>query len=112
MTVRIEKNGMVRTIIHDRPKVRNAMDPKSADALTAAFIEFDADEDAFVAFSMARAARFAPGGISNTSVRSMLIIRSASSISLLPGGAAMGAKFLADRWGPLALSWTNRLSPP
>jgi enoyl-CoA hydratase len=49
MTVRIEKNEAVWTIIHDRPEARNAMDPESADALTAAFIDFDADKNASVA---------------------------------------------------------------
>ena len=49
MAVRIEKNGPVWTVIHDRPQARNAMDPASADALTAAFLEFDADQDAAVA---------------------------------------------------------------
>jgi enoyl-CoA hydratase len=49
VTVRIDKQGSVWTIIHDRPEARNAMDPKGADALTAAFLEFDANEDAAVA---------------------------------------------------------------
>ena len=49
MTVRIEKAGPVWTIIHDRPEARNAMDPDSADALTTAFLQFDADKDASVA---------------------------------------------------------------
>ena len=49
MAVRTEKNGAVWTIIHDRPEARNAMDPKSADALTASFLEFDADKNASVA---------------------------------------------------------------
>src|ERR1700745_332334 len=49
MTVRIEKEGQVWTIIHERPEARNAMDPASADALTAAFLEFDADKNASVA---------------------------------------------------------------
>src|ERR1043165_7909104 len=49
MAVRIEKDGAVWTVIHDRPEARNAMDPESADALTAAFLEFDADKDASVA---------------------------------------------------------------
>jgi enoyl-CoA hydratase len=49
MTVRIEKDGSVWTVIHDRPEARNAMDPASADALTAAFLEFDADKSASVA---------------------------------------------------------------
>jgi len=49
MAVRIEKNGAVWTVIHDRPEARNAMDPASADALNAAFLEFDADDGAAVA---------------------------------------------------------------
>ena len=49
MTVRIEKNGHVWTVIHDRPEARNAMDPDSADALNEAFLEFDADDNAYVA---------------------------------------------------------------
>ena len=49
MAVRIEKDGPVWTVIHDRPEARNAMNPASADALTAAFLEFDADKDACVA---------------------------------------------------------------
>src|SRR5438045_8323130 len=49
MTVRSEKEGSVWTVVHDRPEARNAMDPISADALTAAFLEFDADKTASVA---------------------------------------------------------------
>jgi enoyl-CoA hydratase len=49
MAVRIEKDGPVWTVIHDRPEARNRMDPKSADALTAAFLEFDANREASVA---------------------------------------------------------------
>lgn len=41
MSVSIEKSDDVWTIIHDRPEARNAMDPESADALVAAFEEFD-----------------------------------------------------------------------
>jgi enoyl-CoA hydratase len=49
MAVKIEKDGPVWTVIHDRPEARNAMDPKSADVLTAAFLEFNADKNASVA---------------------------------------------------------------
>ena len=108
MTVRVEKNGPVWTVIHDRPEARNAMDPASADALTAAFLEFDADEMRPSRSSMALAARFAPAGISNMSARSMPPIRSASSISRRQGRAAMAAKFRADRWVPRASNWTSR----
>ncbi len=38
MTVRIEKDGPVWTIIRSRPEVRNAMDLPSAGALFEAFI--------------------------------------------------------------------------
>src|SRR5260370_5846822 len=61
MTVKIEKDGPVWTIIHDRPEARNAMDPKSADALTAAFLEFDADEDASVAVFYGAGGAFCAG---------------------------------------------------
>ena len=44
MSVRIEKSGSVWTVIHSRPEARNAMDAKSADALVAAFEQFDTDD--------------------------------------------------------------------
>ena len=46
MTIRVETDGPVTTIILDRPEVRNAVDPKTADELIAAFDEFDADPGA------------------------------------------------------------------
>src|ERR1044071_2772038 len=61
MTVRIEKSGAVWTIVHDRPQARNAMDPKSADALTAAFLEFDAAKDASVAVFYGAGGSFCAG---------------------------------------------------
>jgi enoyl-CoA hydratase len=61
MTVRIEKTGQVWTIIHDRPEARNAMDPASADALTAAFLEFDADPEAAVAVFYGAGGAFCAG---------------------------------------------------
>jgi enoyl-CoA hydratase len=59
--VRIEKKGAVWTVIHDRPEARNAMDPESADALTAAFLEFDADPDAAVAVFYGAGGAFCAG---------------------------------------------------
>ena len=61
MSVRIEKNGTVWTIIHDRPEARNAMDPDSADALTAAFLEFDANDRASVAVFWGAGGAFCAG---------------------------------------------------
>src|ERR1700741_758227 len=61
MTVRIEKAGAVWTIIHERPEARNAMDPARADALTAAFLEFDANKDAAVAVFYGAGGAFCSG---------------------------------------------------
>src|SRR5262245_36066409 len=61
MAVRIEKNGPVWTVIHDRPAARNAMDPKSADELTAAFLEFDRAKDASVAVFWGAGGSFCAG---------------------------------------------------
>src|SRR5258705_11275939 len=61
MAVKIEKAGPVWTIIHDRPGARNAMDPESADALTAVFLEFDADNDASVAVFYGAGGAFCAG---------------------------------------------------
>jgi len=41
--VRIDRSGPVATVILDRPQVRNAVDPPTAEALAAAFLELDAD---------------------------------------------------------------------
>ncbi|MCE8008508.1 crotonase/enoyl-CoA hydratase family protein [Aestuariivita sp.] len=49
MTVTIEADGPVRIIAIDRPKVRNAVDPATAEALYGAFMEFEAEEAAQVA---------------------------------------------------------------
>src|SRR5512143_3432327 len=61
MSVRIEKDGSVWTVIHDRPEARNAMDPASADALTAAFLEFEADPEAYVAVLYGAGGAFCAG---------------------------------------------------
>lgn len=49
MTVRVERQGRVLTIIQSRPDVRNAVDPDHADALQEAFLAFDEDETVDVA---------------------------------------------------------------
>src|SRR5260221_5005739 len=61
MRVRIEKAGAVGRIIHDRPEARNAMDPDSADALTTAFLQFDADREAGVAVFYGAGGAFCSG---------------------------------------------------
>jgi enoyl-CoA hydratase len=48
MTVRVERDGPVTTVILDRPDVRNAVDHATAEALAGAFHAFDCDPDAKV----------------------------------------------------------------
>jgi enoyl-CoA hydratase len=61
MTVRTEKSGPVTTVIHSRPEARNAMDPKSADALVETFLSFNADPDASVAVLFGEGGAFCSG---------------------------------------------------
>ena len=61
MSVRIEKDGPVWTVIHSRPEARNAMDPESAKALFEAFQSFDADETASVAVFLGEGGAFCAG---------------------------------------------------
>ncbi len=62
MTVWIEKQGHVWTIVHSRFEVaRNAMDPDSADALVEAFKEFDRDDSASVAVLWGEGGAFCAG---------------------------------------------------
>lgn len=49
MSVSIEKNGPVTTVVLDRPEARNAVDGPTAQALAQAFRQFDADDEARVA---------------------------------------------------------------
>lgn len=45
MSIRVERDGAITTIIIDRPAVRNAIDRATAHALTDAFDAFDADPE-------------------------------------------------------------------
>lgn len=48
MAVRIEKDDHVTTVIMNRPEVRNAVDHATALELHQAFLEFEADPEAYV----------------------------------------------------------------
>tara|TARA_A100000164_G_scaffold243989_1_gene216948 strand:- start:586 stop:1404 length:819 start_codon:yes stop_codon:yes gene_type:complete len=61
MSVRVEKNEGVWTIIHSRPKSRNAMDPISAESLTNAFLEFNDDRHSKVAVFWGEGGAFCAG---------------------------------------------------
>ncbi|MDB5591009.1 crotonase/enoyl-CoA hydratase family protein [Enterovirga sp.] len=61
MTVRVERDGPVTTVINDRPEARNACDPETSDALQAAFLAFDADPEARVAVFWGAGGTFCAG---------------------------------------------------
>ena len=61
MTVRVERSGVVTTVIIDRPAVKNAVDRATADALADAFRAFAADDDARVAVLCGEGGTFCAG---------------------------------------------------
>jgi enoyl-CoA hydratase len=61
MSIRIEKNGAITTIILHRPEVRNAVDRQTAMALADAFREFEADDTASVAVLYGEGGTFCAG---------------------------------------------------
>ncbi|MFE2375710.1 crotonase/enoyl-CoA hydratase family protein [Streptomyces sp. NPDC059398] len=61
MTVRIERNGPVTTVVLARPEARNAVDGPTARALADAFRAFDADPDASVAVLWGEGGTFCAG---------------------------------------------------
>jgi len=61
MVVRVEKEGMVWTVIHSHPQTRNAMDPASAVALHDAFLSFEEDDCAHVAVFWGEGGAFCAG---------------------------------------------------
>ncbi|MCP2290890.1 crotonase/enoyl-CoA hydratase family protein [Nocardia amikacinitolerans] len=61
MSVRVEKNGPVTTVILHRPQARNAVDGPTARALADAFREFDADPTAAVAVLWGEGGTFCAG---------------------------------------------------
>jgi enoyl-CoA hydratase len=60
MTVRMEREGQVTTVILSRPEVRNAVDRKTADALVEAFRAFE-ESDAAVAVLWGEGGTFCSG---------------------------------------------------
>jgi hypothetical protein len=61
MTVRVERDGQVTTVILDRPAVRNAVNGTTAAALAEAFRKFDADSSANVAVLWGAGGTFCAG---------------------------------------------------
>ncbi len=61
MTIRVEKDGAVTTVIIDRKDARNAVNPTMAQALAEAFQAFDADDSARVAVLFGAHGNFCAG---------------------------------------------------
>ena len=61
MSVRVEKQGPVTTVILSRPAARNAVDPETARSLADAFRAFEADADASVAVLWGEGGTFCAG---------------------------------------------------
>jgi enoyl-CoA hydratase len=61
MSVRVEKNGPLTTVILSRPEVRNAVDGPTALALANAFREFDTDGEAKVGVFVGEGGTFCAG---------------------------------------------------
>jgi enoyl-CoA hydratase len=61
MTVRVERQGAVTTIVIDRPELRNAVDPATAEHLRKAFDDFEADAEANVAVLTGAGGHFCAG---------------------------------------------------
>lgn len=59
--VRVEKSGDVTTVILSRPRVKNAVDRDTAEALAKAFQDFDDDDDAAVAVLYGEGGTFCAG---------------------------------------------------
>lgn len=60
-TVRTEKRGTTFIVTIDRPEVRNAVDRPTADALSAAFRDFESSEEAIVAILAGAGGHFCAG---------------------------------------------------
>jgi enoyl-CoA hydratase len=61
MAVEIERQGKVFTVVINRPEARNAVDRPTADGLSAAFREFEADDSARVAVLWGAGGHFCAG---------------------------------------------------
>ena len=61
MSVKVERNGPVTTVVLARSEARNAVDPATAAKLTEAFLAFDADPDQHVAVFWGAGGAFCAG---------------------------------------------------
>ena len=99
MSVTVEKNGPVTTIILSRPKVRNAVDRPAAQALAGAFRAFEADEEALVGVFYGDNGTFCAGA-------------DLKAIAAATSGATGWNRMATGRWGQRAWYCPSRSLPP
>jgi enoyl-CoA hydratase len=92
--VRIEKSGPVTTVILNRPEVRNAVDRPTAEALAAAFLEFERDDNALVAVLWGAGGTFCAGadlkGVADGRGNVTIAPKTGTEFDPLAGDAPMG----------------------
>jgi enoyl-CoA hydratase len=99
MSIRIERDGKVATVIHSRIEARNAMDPDSAEALTEAFLSLDADASVSAIVFWGDGGAFCAGW--DLKYAQAFTDPARFEAEIVEGLAfpAMGARHLAGRWG-------------
>lgn len=92
--VKIERSGPVTTVILNRPDVRNAVDRPTAQALAAAFLEFERDEEASVAVLWGAGGTFCAGadlkGVADGRGNITIAPKAGTDFDPLAGDAPMG----------------------
>ncbi len=92
--VRTERDGAVTTVILDRPQARNAVDRPTAEALAAAFLAFERDEQASVAVLWGAGGTFCAGAdlkaVATESGNRTVPPRTGDAFDPLAGDAPMG----------------------
>ena len=105
MTLTVERDGPVTTIVRSRIEARNAMDPASAEALTEALLAFDRDRLAVGRRAVGRGRRVLRR--LRSQIRGLAARPEESD-----GGARFSAQarapFRAGRWGRRACSFPSR----
>lgn len=103
MSVRVEKNGFVTTVILSRAEARNAVDRAHAEALAAAFVEFERDEAARAAVLFGEGGHFCAGA-------DLKAVATAQGNRVLPP-RALDVRGDPDRTGPMGVTRMQLAKP-
>ena len=103
MTLTIDRNGPVTTIVRSRVAARNAMDPASAEALTAALLTFDRDDTQSVAVLFGAGGAFCAG----FDLKYAATMQEKES-PLAALDFRQGESFRAGRWDRRDCNWVSR----